>query len=318
MKKLFLILVSLISLNALSQRNEIAWNKAKEAIKLMDEGKIDESIVLLKECEKIDGKDYTYPYEIAYAYVLKKDYETAINILDKTKKYKNASSQVYQMSGNCYSYQGKPELAIKEYEAGIKKFPNAANLYLEKGNIFLIQKKYSDAVQNYERGIQADPSFPSNYYRQALLYMDSNDKLSGLIYGEIFMNLERTTNRTTEISKLLFDTYKQSIQINDDETKIDFLEIIIEAKKLKNNDIIIMNQKEINLKTLTEIRIEFIKNYYEEDYKKYPNVLFEYHKTMLDKGLLDSYNNYILQMGASDEFLEWKNSNKEKYDEFVQ
>lgn len=39
---------------------------------------------------------------------------------------------------------------------------------------------------------------------------------------------------------------------------------------------------------------------------------------MLDKGLLDSYNNYILQMGASDEFLEWKNDNIEKYDEFVQ
>ncbi len=332
MKNLFLILVSFISLNAWSQRNEVAWDKAKEAIKLMDEGKIDESIVLLKECEKIDKEDYTYPYEIAYAYVLKKEYETAINILDKTKQYKNANSKVYQMSGNCYSYQGKPELAIKEYEAGIKKFPNAGNLHLEKGNIFLSQKKYNDAIQNYERGIQADPSFPSNYYRLALLYLNSNDKLSGLLYGEIFMNLERTTNRTTEISKLLFDTYKQSIQINDDETKIDFCEIIIDAKNLKNNDIIlplcgvfgknfilsILNQKEINLKTLSEIRIEFIKNYYEEDYKKYPNVLFEYHKTMLDKGLLDSYNNYILQMGASDEFLEWKNSNKEKYDEFVQ
>ena len=78
-----------------------------------------------------------------------------------------------------------------------------------------------------------------------------------------------------------------------------------------------MNQKEINLTTLSEIRIEFIKNYFKEDYKKYPNVLFEYHKTILDNGILDAYNKYIFQIGANDEFSEWKNNNNEKYDAFV-
>ncbi|MCL9806551.1 tetratricopeptide repeat protein [Flavobacterium amniphilum] len=332
MKNLFLIVLTVMSLSAFSQRNEVAWNKAKEAIKLMDEGKIDESIALLKECEKLDGKDHTYPYEIAYAHALKKDYKTAIAILDKTKKYKNASSQIYQLSGNCYSYLEKPELAIKEYEEGMKKFPDAGNLHLEKGNIFLQQKKYNEAVENYERGIQADPEFPSNYYRLALLYLGSTDKLSGLIYGEIFMNLERTSTRTQEISELLFDTYKQSIQFNGDETKIDFCEIVIDAKNIKGNDIklplcasfgknfllSIIGQKEINLTTLSEIRIGFIKNFFMEDYKKYPNVLFEYHKTMLDQGVFDAYNKYILQVGAGDEFATWKNANTEKYDAFVE
>ena len=331
MKNFYLIIILFFSISVFSQRNEVAWNKAKEAIKLMDDGKIDESILLLKECQKIDKKDYTYPYEIAYAYMLKKDYENAIDILEKTKKYKNINSQVYQMSGNCYSYLGKSELAIKEYEEGMKKFPNAGNLHLEKGNVFLGQKKYHEAIQNYEKGIVADPMFTSNYYRLSLLYLNSNDKLSGLIYGEIFINLERTTNRTTEISKLLFEAYKQAIQFNGDETKIDFCEVIIDASKLKNNlelplcavfgknfILSILDQKEINLTTLSKIRAKFIVNYFKEDYKKYPNVLFEYHKTMLDKGIFDSYNKYIFQMGSENEFAEWKNNNNTDYEKFVE
>jgi len=331
MKNLLLILLLVFSINIFSQRNEIAWSKAKEAIKLMDDGKIDESIILLKECEKLDGKDYTYPYEIAYAYTLKKDYVTAIDLLDKTKKYKNINSQVYQLSGNCYSYLGKSDLAIKEYEAGIKKFPKAGNLHLEKGNIFLQQEKYNEAIENYEKGIKADPMFPSNYYRLALLYLDSNDKLSGLIYGEIFMNLERTTKRTSEMSKLLFDTYKKSVLFNGNETKIEFCDVIITDKHLKNKKIRLpfcgvfgshfilstFGQNEINLISLSKIRTEFINSFFKEDNKKYPNVLFDYHKKMLDEGHFDSYNKYIFQLGAQTEFTDWKNNNKEDYDKFV-
>ena len=332
MKNLLLFTFITISINTFSQRNEIAWNKAKEAIQLMDNGKIDESIKILKECEKIDGEDYTYPYEIAYAYVLKKNYKSAIKILDKTKKYKNATSEVYQLSGNCYSFSQKPDLAIKEYETGMKKFPNDGNLHLEKGNIFLQQKKYNEAIENYENGIKADPMYPSNYYRLALLYLNSNDKLSGLIYGEIFMNLERKTKRTIEISELLFNTYKQNIQFNGDETKIDFCDVIITEKHLKEIDLTLpfcgvfvshfilatVGQKEITLKSLSEIRIAFLNNYYlKEDNKKYPNVLLQYHKQMIDKNYFDSYNRYLFQMGAQKEFSEWKNKNVNDYDNFV-
>ena len=53
--------------------------------------------------------------------------------------------------------------------------------------------------------------FPSNFYRLALLYLSSSDKLSGLIYAEIFMNLKRSTQRTKEMSKLIYETYKGAI-----------------------------------------------------------------------------------------------------------
>lgn len=330
MKQFLIITLSILSFNVYSQRNEKAWIKAKAAIQLMDEGKIDESIKLLKECEKIDPEDYTYPYEIAYAYSLKKEYDSAIEVLEKTKKYKNINSQVYQLSGNCYDYKGDFEKAIAEYDKGIKKFPKSGSLHLEKGVALYGQKKYNEAVQSFEEGVTAEPMYPSNYYKLASMYLDSTDKLTGVIYGEIFMNLERSSKRTRTMSKMLFDTYKKSIQFKGDETKIDFCEVIIKAENLKKKLTLplcgvfgthfimaTLGQKEVTLKSLAEMRIEFIKNFYKEDYKKYPNVLFQFQKELLDNENLQAYSIYLFQFGAEKEFDEWKINNGDKYDKFI-
>ena len=334
-KTIVFLLLHFFILSAFTQtdKKEIASQKAQEAIKIMDEGRIDESIILLKEAEKLDPKNYVFPYEIAYALVMKKEYAKAIKLLKKVKKYKPTSSQVYQMSGNCYSFMGKPEKAIKEYEEGMKHFPNAGNLYLERGNIYLQQENYLEAVQNYDHGIAVDPEFPSNYFRLAKLFLNSNDKLSGLIYGEIFMNLERSTERTLEMSRLLFDTYKKSITIGEGEIEIDFCEIIIDATELdfdddnlklpfcgifgKNFILAVVDEKEINLSSLSSIRKKFLENYFKEDYLKYPNVLFEYHKKIMDNYLFDAYNHYLFQIGAEDQFETWLQINGPDYDRFV-
>lgn len=331
MNKICLIFLLISNAFYAQTNNEIAWEKAKDAIKLMDEGKIEESIKILKECEKLDPDNYTYPYEIAYAHVIQKDYENAIKILKNTKKYKPASSQVYQMLGNCYSFSGKPEKAIKEYEEGMKRFPKSGNLYLEKGNIFLDQENYDEAILNYEKGIEVDPMFPSNYYRLAKLYLNSNNKLAGLIYGELFMNIERTTKRTQEISELLYTTYESSITLGENESKIDFCDIIIDARDISADDIklplcaifgksfilSILNEKVITLETLSKIRRKFIENYFEEDYNAYPNVLFSYHKELIENNLFDAYNHYLFQIGNEAEFELWLESNKDMYNKFV-
>lgn len=298
----------------------------------MDEGKYDESIKLLEESQKLDKENYIYPYEIAFAYVKKKDFKKAIKILNKLKKYKSVNSQVYQMSGNCYSFMGQPEKAIKEYEEGMIHFPNSGNLHLEKGNIFFQQEKYDEAIKNYEKGIEVDPTFTSNYYRLTKLFLNSNDKLSGLIYGEIFMNLERTTERTKEISKLLFDAYKSSITIEEKESKIDFCEVVIDASEIKPNEEInlpfcaifgknfilaILDEKDINLTSLSRIRQKFIENYFKDDFVKYPNVLLSYQKEMLDNNLFNTYNHYLFQMGAKEEFDKWLDENSNEYSAFV-
>ncbi|MGH1386593.1 tetratricopeptide repeat protein [Kordia sp.] len=311
---------------------EKARAKVGKAIELMDNGSIDESIVILEECEKLDPENYLYPYEIAFAYVKKKEYEKAIRILKKTLEYDNINSLVYQMLGNAYSYSGDEKRAIRTYEKGMKKFPNAGNLHLEKGNIFWFQEKYDEAVNNYRKGIEVDPMFASNYYRLALLYLSSSDKLTGLIYAEIFMNLERSSARTREISKLIYKTYKNAITLGKDESSMDFCEIVIDAKSLEDGGDLklplcaifgkhfvlgMFGMEKVNSESIAKMRASFIERFFEEDYKQYSNVLFDYQKKLLDAGLLETYTRYILQMGDSKGFNEWAIANERKLNKFT-
>lgn len=333
MKKLFFALITFcLMFTVQAQKKQFKCQDIYKAVKLIDEGKYDESIAILKECEKTDPTEHAYPYEIALAYSYKKEYQSAVDQLEKIKNYDGLGPDYYQLLGNNYDYVKNTKKAIATYDEGLKKFPNAGRLYLEKGVILEMDKKYIEAIASYEKGIEVDPMYSSNYFRAALLYLSSNNKLAGLIYGEIFMNLERTTKRTVKMSESLYEAYQKNITINGNNTKIDFCDIVIDANAITDKEIQLpfcavfgnnfilatVGKTEINLESLSAIRVAFIENYFKNDYKKQPNVLLAYQKLLLDNGFLDTYNHYLFQMGAEAEFSEWKTKNGDKYNSFTE
>lgn len=193
-----------------------AIEMGKQAIKLEDDGKYDDARKLLNKAIKLDADDYNYPYEIGYSYFLEKDYKKAVGEFKKVVKMKSATDQCFQMLGNVYDAMRDSINCFKSYEEGLKLFPNSGRLYLEEGNVFWGKKEYGKALPYYEHGIEVDPKFPSNYYRASRIWCGSTEEVWGMIYGEIFMNLERSSKRTAEISKLLFDTYKSQIKFTSD------------------------------------------------------------------------------------------------------
>jgi len=333
-KQILILLTVLFFQNINSQNNkEIALTKGREAIKLMDEGKLDESILLLNDAKKLDSERFDYPYELAYAYYLKKDYQGAIKILETITEHKDVKPQLFQLLGNSYDIIEKPEKAFEVYNSGLKKFPNSGLLYLEKGNVYLDRNQPEEALPFYEKGIEVDPKYPSNYYRATKLYCNSTEEIWGMIYGEIFMNLERNSKRTSEISKLLFDTYKSEIKFtsettsevsfskntivnasgNTKEVKLPF-SLIYEPTLL----ISIINEKSIDLNSLNSIRTNFLLNYKKFNHNKtHQNVLFDYQNQILENENLEAYNYWLLSQGDFENFDKWRNSNKGKWDKFV-
>ena len=315
---------------------EKALDKAQEAINLMDNGKVDKSIKLLEEAQKLDPDRFDYPYELAYAHYLKEDYKGVIKILEKNIDHKNVSERLFQLLGNSYDVLGKTDKAFEAYDAGLKKFPNSGMIYLEKGNVYWGKKEYGNALPFYEKGIEVDPRFSSNYYRATLIYCGSTEEVWGMIYGEIFMNLERNSKRTSEISKLLFDTYNSEIKFTSDTSfSVSFSKnASININDLKDPGKIklpfgvgvyeptlmmsMLNEKSIDINSLDRIRKNFIENYFKNGYdKKYPNVLFDYQNKVLQAGHLEAYNHWILMKGDEDTFGIWHSSNTEKWDNFV-
>ena len=317
--------------------NEIkARAKYKEGIQLMDNGKYDESINSLEEAWQLMPEAITIQYEIAYAYYLNKKYEKANNVLEKYLTHKDVNFDFFQLLGNSYDLMGKPDKAIETYKQGLVKFPKSGSLYLEMGNVQFNKQDYNAALQSYESGINAEPMFPSNYYRAAKLYCSTSESFWGMMYGEIYLNIDTNTKRKMEISKLLYDTYKKNVTYkNDTSISITFSKIVsVKIDSSSGTNVIkypvnfyygksfamavALGQQVINLKNLHALRQKTIEHYYEmESNKECPNVLIEFQKKILDAGHFEAYNYWLLMNGEEETFQKWYKENKDKYIDFA-
>ncbi|TGE26586.1 tetratricopeptide repeat protein [Hymenobacter metallicola] len=314
---------------------EQAYTKGMEAIKLMDNGNLAQSIVLLEEARRLDPKDFNYPYELGYALYMQKEYGQAIKMLAPLLTHKDASDKVFQLLGNSYDMDGDAKKAVATYESGLKQFPASGSLYLELGNMKLGQKQYTQALEYYEKGIEVAPAFPSNYFRAAKIYLSSTSEMWGLLYGEVFMNLERNSPRTAEMSKLLYDTYKSEITFpNDSATAISLApSLVVSVADVKHKKfkmpysasyetcmgVAVGGHRTINLTTLDAIRSSFVVNYYSMKLdEKYPsNILVDYQQQIAQAGYAEAYNHWLLMMGDEDGFTKWLSINKIRFDDFA-
>jgi tetratricopeptide (TPR) repeat protein len=337
MKKIITLILLVFTLSAFAQTDQKkAYDLGMKAIKKMEAGEIKEAITMLEECQTLAPNDINYPYEIAYAHYLDKNYKEALKVLKKLVNHPKANARIHQMLGNTYDVSGKPAKAIEAYETGLKLFPTSGLLYLERGNMDMMKEEYNTALNFYEKGIKVDPAFPSNYYWATKIYLSSTEEIWGMIYGEIFVNMERNTVRTEEISKFLYDRYKSEIKFTSDSTatvsfsqsatiniaegddltnlKLPFSMIAYEPMLL----IATVGEKSIDLDALDRIRTKFLKMYFDNGHDKtYPNVLFDYQKLIESEGHFSCYNHWLLMKGDEAAFSTWMNDHKDEWDEFV-
>lgn len=201
---------------------------------------------------------------------------------------------------------------------------------MEKGIIYEASEKYTKAIENYQKGIKSEPNYPSNYYRISKLFLQSNNPLYGLIYGEIFLNIERTTKRSLEMSQLLYNEYQRAVVFEEENViEIHFCKAVINAEKFHKTKkppfcitfvkffaLSTIDIKEFNLDNLSKMRSQFLKLYFEEKQRS-PNLLLNYQRLMKDEKIFNAYNHYLFQMGDIESFKNWKSKNQEKYNKFV-
>ena len=332
-----LIITAPLHINAqtdsLQKRNNELFRKS---VHLREVNKIDESSKILDQLVKNSPANMNYIYELAFNYCLKKEYDKAIPQLVAVLEYKNVNDQIYQLLGHIYDIKGQDDKAKQIFQKGLKKFPCSGPLYLEMAMLPIAASQFDEALKYIEKGIEADPSFPSNYYYATKIYCNSDDRVWGMIYGEIFMNLERNTERTLEISKLLYKTYEKSITFTSDSTcVVNFSDIGSysltgrgEKSKLKMSyglniyqpviSMSVIGIKKLDLASICRIRSRFIQYYFSTGvHKKYPVILFDYELAMWNNTLLDSYSYWLLQSGNEKEYQQWKEKNKEAYQAFM-
>jgi len=339
MRRLVLFFLLCVSITYFSKAQFVTQKKealdiAEKAVTKMDEGDYEEAIALLEVSEEMDPKNISFTYEKAYVYYVIKKYDKVIELLTPLLDNKDANDLFYQLIGNSYDFKDDAETANNYYTLGLKKFPNSGRLYFELGTNQYRSRNYNEAISTWEKGIETDPYFPSNYYYLGKLFANTSDKVWSLIYCEIFLNLERNTDRTTEISNVLFNIYKSAFSVDKEgqvtanltENKtIDpakgfeipypvAFEVNVNMSLPKENPI---NETGLNIGFLNVLRTNFINNWYEhKQNKKHPTALFDFHKRMLEENQFEAYNYWLFLKGNEDEFWDWYNHHKDKYKSF--
>lgn len=333
---LLLLLLGSFSLQAQMDK-ERAQTLNEKAMERLAEGKVKVAAAMLKEATRLDSLVIDYPINHAYVYMVDRQYQRAAGLLAPLTKHPETDDRVWEMLGDVYDRSGDSVKAINTYKKGLQAFPKSGYLHQALGDQFFEARLIDQALGYYEKGIKVAPYFPGNYFQAAKTHMGGSEEVWGMIYGELFLNLERSTNRTLQMSFLLNRMYQKEIDLFEDGfVRVSFSRgagVDVENDFEKGEEVLLpfgvvyesllqealQGVQQLNISSLSAMRQRFLKLYYEKGYQEsYPNPLFAYQKRIADAGHLEAYNYWVL-IGANQEpFAEWYQQNKEKWKAFME
>lgn len=287
------------------------------AFSFMKVGDHDNAILVLNKALQQAPNDEQLLQDIALAYFYKKDFTQARTHIKTLLDRDETDVVSYQIAGNVYKALEETKEAEKMYKKALKKYPGSGALYNEYGEL-LWSKNDEGAIKIWEQGILMDPSYAGNYYNAATHYFSTNDKVWGLVYGEIFVNMEYLTDRAKEIKEQLLKAYKEKLflgnAVSDATTITPFSKAVYDVYTKQSS----LTGRGINVESLTMIRSRFILDWYAQYGSKFPFKLFDYQQQLLRTGMFEAYNEWLFgpveNLAAFDQ---WTRTNAEAYKKFT-
>lgn len=281
------------------------------------QGDYNNAILVLNKVQQSDPNNFEIKKDLAFAYFLHRDYVKALETAKPLAESDAADVQSFQILGMIYKAIEERKECEKMYRVAIKKFPRSGVLHYEFGEMLWSKKDFSDALKLWEKGIEVEPNYSGNYYNAAKYYYFSVDKVWGIIYGEIFVNLESYSKRTAEIRNLLLDGYKklfaEADMLKNQNTKNEFVKAFLETMR-KNSSVL---SGGVTPESLVALRTRFILDWNMGNATRFPYRLFDYHLQLLKSGMFDAYNQWIFGI-AKDlaAFQVWTTTHTDEYNKF--
>lgn len=312
---------------------------AQRAIDLMDRNQPEAAIEAWGRAIALAPDNMAFHYEFALANVMAKRYDSAIAILTPIYRNPELLDRGYQLLGNCYDLKNDSSRSLPYYREGLLAYPKSGRLHYEMGAASLIDGNPSSAVDWWARGTRVEPAFATNYYWLARTQSGTRDRLWGLLYGEAFLNLERNTQRTREISKLVFDTWNASFMLGDTADPINFAsDTLLEKPSPQGPNTMSFPvafeytaatsaahltpaqgvTRYLTVAQLVDIRVRMTKAWEKGGYDKlYPNDVLSWNVRYLKAAWLKEYYWWLFSYGDKKEMNEYFKANEEKYDTFL-
>ncbi len=281
---------------------ETMYNDARN---YMSNGNLAQAIAIFQQAIQIAPGQLVLHRELGRAYYLMGNYEEAKKILEPIITSGDADEQSYQAMAACLSLSGDRKKAKAMLQKGIGRYPHSGLLYHDMGKIYEDEDETVYALETWLDGIEADPAYHVNYYEAARTYMNTNKTIWAILYGEIFVNIERQTPRAEETKQMLMDAYKKlytDIASGEDipkyrsgrkgsnsNTTTDF-EDAVRTTYMKLAPVV---SDGITAENLAMLRTRFSIDWSYHYAAQFPFTLFTYYDILLRNGYFDIYNEWL-------------------------
>lgn len=306
MKKLMVLPLFIMgAIVALGQAGVI--DAHKQAMDKAKDGDMDKALSIIQAAQANYPDNLNLLKDEAFINTWKKDYPKAIEVGKKLTASPDADEQCYQILGSAYRADSKYPEAERVYKEAVEKFPENSLLYAELGDAFKQNNKPDLAKTAWEKGIETGPSISSNYYFLTKFYAEHNNPLWSVIYGEMFVNFESFSGRTTEIRKVVTDQYAALFATPAVlQGYVDNGQPFEKAVASTFQQFQDMVSGGVTPESLYALRGQFIVNWFNGDnVKDFPFKLFDRQQQLLKLGIFEAYNQWLFASYNQSRFVNW-------------
>lgn len=293
-----------------SPETEQLYNTART---YLSNGNFPQAVASYQQLANLEPDQIMVFRDLAQALILSGKYDLADQVLSSVISRNKAIPDIYQLAFSSQIARGHSKPAKKYLEQGLQKFPRSGLLYHEYGSYYEKSGDPENALKQWLEGIKMEPAFRVNYYEAARIYMHFKQPDWAIVYGEIFINLERVTPRANETRKMIVAAYKQLFYSPDDQSVPQYRQ---KDKTPANSFITAMHKTYLglapvmadglNVENLTMLRTRFIAAWTTENAKRFPFALFSYWDDLLRNGYFDAYNQWLFGRAINEqEYNSW-------------
>jgi len=319
LKYLFCIALLMCSAVRINAQTQQAWQSPEveamynDARNYISNGNFAQAIAICQQAIQIAPSQMVLHRELGRAYHLLGNNDEAINVLEPIITSGDADDQTYQTMATCLMAKNEKKKAKAMLQKGMQQYPHSGLLYHEMGKMYDDDNEAIYALETWLDGIQADPTYHVNYYEAARTYMNTNKTTWAIIYGEIFVNIERQTPRADETKQMLMEAYKKlyaDVAAGDDmpkykngkgNTGVVPFEEAVRSTYIKLSPVV---SDGINAENLAMLRTRFSIEWSYKYAAQFPFSLFTYYDMMLRNGYFDIYNEWLFGKAESQQSFE--------------
>jgi len=218
--KLFVFVVGMfVALHAFAQGDPI-----RAAIDLVDQGRIDEGIAILKTVVASDPANTKAQYELGLAYAKKGDNASCIATLQPVAD-KEGSEQLIAMTNlaSCLDSAGQPDKAIAMYQRALKLEPDDSSVLFNLAVTLAGQNKFNEARELLKRDTEKHPSHASGQLLLGYIFKAQRYNVPALFAYLHFLALEPASKRSPQAIAAVWQLLNFGVEKKDEKnTNITF------------------------------------------------------------------------------------------------